>query len=632
MKRTATIFAAIALIALVLFACGQQEQPSAPPPPPPPAAAPKPAPATLESVAVQPGEVELKAGDTASLSMSAAFSDKSTKDVTAQAQWTSSDAKVAEVAAGTVTAKTAGTATITATAEGKSATVTVKVAKKAATPKAAAPATSAYQAPKAKVEKKTPAPDHSAHHMDKTAPAAPAKTFVASAPPAPPAPPTPTPTPTAATAASSPAATQAPSAAAAFYAGKGQGWNAYVKADGSSVLNASGADCPRDASAQCIHAGAMRKFDLPGATSCQGVTAQDGLDAFNWLCIESAGQVSVVSTGLKAGKGLSDLIDFDRAQWLPNAVRITTNLGDKAQTYSTGAAKWWSDGIVVNNSGAPIAAGSINIKNDSTPATYKTNALASTLLVKPGIALKGTGTGRAVVDATGADGFAFEGAIDATGYEVGLLVAKSTWASARHAQVTGASSAGISAFGVKNASFANLNLIANNIGLYVEDAKGLAANDVTTSGNAFVGAFFHHVTASALARMQAHDNGYAGIKVAASSDLSAMQIQASGNKGIGLFLWRITDCKFATMVFNNDREAGVVLLNSTGSSFEDLSTSSCRTGMYLADSSRNAVLRAKLANGDFGVIALESADNSFTATNTDLNKKRGILRVKRKDK
>ncbi|MBI5549026.1 MAG: Ig domain-containing protein, partial [Deltaproteobacteria bacterium] len=70
--------------------------------------------ATLVSIALTPADVSVGQGATATLMATGSYSDATTKDLTAEATWSTSDASKATVSAGVVTGVAAGTATITA--------------------------------------------------------------------------------------------------------------------------------------------------------------------------------------------------------------------------------------------------------------------------------------------------------------------------------------------------------------------------------------------------------------------------------------------------------------------------------------------------------------------------------------
>lgn len=84
--------------------------------------------ATLSSIEVTPANAELAAGTTGQLTATGIFSDNSTRNITTQVTWNSSNEPVLTVSAsGLVTALTPGTATVTATLAGKTATLLVTV-------------------------------------------------------------------------------------------------------------------------------------------------------------------------------------------------------------------------------------------------------------------------------------------------------------------------------------------------------------------------------------------------------------------------------------------------------------------------------------------------------------------------
>jgi hypothetical protein len=148
-------------------------------------------------------------------------------------------------------------------------------------------------------------------------------------------------------------------------------WLDYVKSDGTSPLDATGTACTGSETGYynaCIHAGEFKKISIPNITSCDGITATDSLSAFNWKCVvASDGSVSVISTGLRGDKGLSDLIDFTSpGSFRNNSVTVLSN-GNSLLTSATG--KWWDNSIVVNNNG-----GTLNV----TKTIYIINNSAST--------------------------------------------------------------------------------------------------------------------------------------------------------------------------------------------------------------------------------------------------------------
>ncbi|HRG47095.1 MAG TPA: hypothetical protein PLX69_04955 [Leptospiraceae bacterium] len=184
-------------------------------------------------------------------------------------------------------------------------------------------------------------------------------------------------------------------------------WLDYVKSDGTSPLNATGTACTGTETGfynACIHAGEFKKISIPNITSCDGITASDSLSAFNWRCVVATnGSISVISTGLRGDKGLSDLIDFTSpGSFRNNSVTVLSN-GNSLLTSATG--KWWDNSIVVNNSGGVLGTTKTIyiVTNNTTVADYRinvTNTNKIALIVQPGImkVLNGAGTAINVID------------------------------------------------------------------------------------------------------------------------------------------------------------------------------------------------------------------------------------------
>jgi N-acetylneuraminic acid mutarotase len=121
--RQLTIFV---MLSLTLAACGGGGS-SVPPP------------VTLQSVTVAPGAPTLRVGAQQQLSATGAYSDNSTKDLTAVATWTSSATSVAKVAGGVVTGVSPGSTTIIASYSGISGNDSITVPISTWTSAAAAP-------------------------------------------------------------------------------------------------------------------------------------------------------------------------------------------------------------------------------------------------------------------------------------------------------------------------------------------------------------------------------------------------------------------------------------------------------------------------------------------------------------
>ncbi len=108
-------------LTLALVACGSGGSSSNSNNPPPSATA------SLTSLQVAPGAASVAPGAVQQFTATGKYSDGSSKDLTASAQWKTSDSAIASVAAGKLTAVGAGTVMVTATSGKLSASATVQV-------------------------------------------------------------------------------------------------------------------------------------------------------------------------------------------------------------------------------------------------------------------------------------------------------------------------------------------------------------------------------------------------------------------------------------------------------------------------------------------------------------------------
>src|SRR3954466_7731771 len=73
-----------------------------------------------------------------------------------------------------------------------------------------------------------------------------------------------------------------------IYPKYGANWNDYVVVSNSALGFTAQPDVAcvgtEPSFVSCYHGGELRKATLTGVSSCTGVTAQDDLGVFNWLC------------------------------------------------------------------------------------------------------------------------------------------------------------------------------------------------------------------------------------------------------------------------------------------------------------------------------------------------------------
>ncbi len=208
-----------------------------------------------------------------------------------------------------------------------------------------------------------------------------------------------------------------------LYPGAGADWNDYLVNDGADFLSADDSACTgeeRSGYHACLHGGELRQVVVDGRDSCQGLKAQDALGAFEWSCDPGVSPVRMVSTRLKAERGLSHLVDFTTGCWKTNSVTVSDQSG---QILSTPDEVWWDNPLVVDNDGGDLdRSGAVYLVNTAAVADYRIQADGIALLVKPGEVLTGAGTDNEVLRIYGRKFLWLEGVVDADGAETGVFL------------------------------------------------------------------------------------------------------------------------------------------------------------------------------------------------------------------
>jgi hypothetical protein len=157
---------------------------------------------------------------------------------------------------------------------------------------------------------------------------------------------------------------------AARYPAHGAAWNDYLKNDGATRLLASDTACDPVADtggySSCLHGGEMRAFTSNFPVDCAGVTAEDDLlpgGAFHWVCDSSVG-FRLVSTGLKEGVFLSDLLERDPATLAPRWKQAYLQVWkDGVSVASSTPEVWWSNPVLeMHNNGVLSTAGAVYLE------------------------------------------------------------------------------------------------------------------------------------------------------------------------------------------------------------------------------------------------------------------------------
>jgi len=395
-------------------------------------------------------------------------------------------------------------------------------------------------------------------------------------------------------------------AVAPFYPGNGAAWNDYVKNDGASTLAATDTACVGNETggySACLHGGEMRAAVATGRASCTGLTATDELGAFAWVCETSTGVARFVSTGLRGGKSLADLIDFGAPSFADNSVDIF----DGGLLFgATPPGAWWSNPLVVDNDGGSLsAAGTIYLATSPVLVTgYTVDASHIGFVGKPGVIIYGpkAGSGSVVVKADASflarDFLWVEGRFDAAGDEAGVLLRDVRFSVAHHVQAEGAT------YGA--ASGVYLYLASNNLvtqvvaaheysGVYLFLASNNTLLDITATDNTY-GVHLDGADNNVIADVAAHTNSSYGVYVHNASAGNRLSRLAAANNAMGVYLSTTTGNRISDVMLA-DNQTGLRLASTTDSVFEGITA---------------------VSNG-YGIQATSSANNVFAAVTTVAN-------------
>jgi hypothetical protein len=100
----------------------------------------------------------------------------------------------------------------------------------------------------------------------------------------------------------------------------GANWNDYVRGSLDAVLSAADEACDPANDSACFHAGEVRELVGLNHGTCDNLTIEDQLAAFEWQCIVAGPSMRIFSTSLKNDKRLADLVT--ESAWQPNSVRV----------------------------------------------------------------------------------------------------------------------------------------------------------------------------------------------------------------------------------------------------------------------------------------------------------------------
>ena len=446
-----------------------------------------------------------------------------------------------------------------------------------------------------------------------------------------------------------------PAVVEALYPVNGADWNDYVGREQNDRLHARDISCAPSLITRyddCVHGGEMRAVEVFGKSSCEGLTITEELGLFNWVCDDSTNPVRMVSDGLQNGVQLSELLDFDQAQWRPNSVSVSDG---GVEHFTTTSEAWWDNPVVDDNDGGLLdQEGTIYIVTNASlgmpTGGYVIGASAIALVSQPGTTISGPGGGSSSkvieTDPDTTVGFRFlwlEVSVDASVDGGGLRLRATSHSRLDRIRVIGtvldfttiAVSLGLSssridgltvrgsdsgAFSLVGARNDVLNLRAENNaagGVSVSGDDNVIDNITVENGGGGVSLSGEGVVAS---RLASHLNGSAGVNVHFTRS-SLVEVSASNNDGHGLNLVGVEDSFFGAMTITNNRRDGIWIEDSphqvfhhatianNGGSGIDIRADSPGTSLLGIITANNGVFGLNIQAGDATISGIAATDN-----------------------
>lgn len=402
----------------------------------------------------------------------------------------------------------------------------------------------------------------------------------------------------------------------AWYNLNGADWNDYVDNDGSTIFQSSGTASARTGVGgydTVLHAGEMRAVVVSGQSSCAGLSATDALDAFDWSCYAGTDPVVMISTGLKSGKYLSDLVDFDLLQWRENSVTVRKS----GSVYgSSQSSVWWSNPIKsVPGTGILGSVGGIYAVASTLDDDLTISADKVALVTGPDAAIRGATQGLNVVYSNNNSFLWIEADVmDAPGTTFSNFILN-LW------NMEFSVLRGVSASGPGNAA-----------GIRLADSRNNRLEDLVARGNGTYGLYLDTSSYNRIRNVRAEDNVMGGLYFAYSSTCSVSNVVSSNAHDTyhGIALFDCNGCTFTDIAsFNNGRHGLYIGGTSTDNVFVGYTSANNGTqvlgdGISVNDGN-NVFIDLSIANNDYGINNQNLADGNTYINVAVANNSRGVM-------
>ena len=380
--------------------------------------------------------------------------------------------------------------------------------------------------------------------------------------------------------------------------------------------------CVAGTDQNCIHSASKKKVVVTGIDSCEGLSYNDQLDAFEWVCDDSGSFATFYSVDYK--NGLEHLIDDTPDPPVYQNNSFTVYLG--GQQISSTAGQWWSDNMAHANACtnfSPTNGKMYVIKANLTCTSMTQMNIAGErvgIVVFGGYKLQGSGTecgsSAGSICFTGPFGW-FEGEFDNAGRK-GVHVG-GHYMTIRKARISDSA-----------AGSPNVNFDYNTFGRILSSdimnsgAEGIKLNagsdhlldTVGISGSSAEGLKIYNASATAVNHniqfLRSTNNGSAGILVENSKQVRFQNIMSTNNGGINFYLNASNNNVVAGAVFGFSPSDGVKLSVSHNNILTGISsTNNGNNGFHIVNSTNNSLLSTvSMNNGWDGFSIITNSHNT----------------------
>jgi parallel beta-helix repeat protein len=412
----------------------------------------------------------------------------------------------------------------------------------------------------------------------------------------------------------------------ALFPSNGANWNDYVS--GSNWRTAADAACNAASDTACLHGGERRVVVVTGKTDCTGLTAADDLGAFNWVCTTTIDHlatdwVHMVSTGLAAGKSLSDLIDFGTFGFKTNKVTVYDNAVAWGVTPSS---TWWTNLVTVNNAGGSLAtASTIYLVTNDPALAWTLDADKVALVIKPGLTIIGPGINTNVISSAYYNYLWIEGNIDASADRNAVYFSGISFSMLRNLKANNAAFCGVYLDGASKNTLLGVT-VANNIncGVFLSSVSNNNTLLGVTAANNGTGVFLSSASNNMLLGVTVANNGSYGVYLDGASNNTFAGVTAT-NTSFAVYLDRASNNNTFTGVTAANNGTGVSLdAASSNNAFAGVTAANNSTGIYLGSTSNNTLVGVTAANNIRGIDLESPSSNNTFAGVTAANNFNGV--------